>query len=71
MLHTPKHTHTHTLLHNNGLKPLHPPRGSSIAEAINNHRRLLGVVADSLIYVTTSISVLTLQYMCIKLQMNR
>lgn len=38
-------------------KPLHPPRGSSIAEAINNNRRLLGGVADSLIHVTTFISV--------------
>lgn len=53
-LYTPlqrKHAHTVT----QWFKPLHPPRGSSIAEAINNHRRLLGVVADSLNYVTTFI----------------
>lgn len=37
-------------------KSLHPPMGSSIAEAINNHRRLLGVVAVSLIDVTTFIT---------------
>lgn len=54
--------HSHTPLYKEGIptvtqwfKPLHPPWRSSIAEAINNHRRLLGVVADSLIHVTTFI----------------